>query len=337
MIRGAPLIAQLTAVVIWSTTFVVSSSLLDRASPAVLTVLRFAIAAIVLLPLALRRSGLLAVLRAPVTAALGLTGVAGYYGLQNLGLLTATPGTAAVLQAVLPVGAAALGVAVLHERLSVASVVGLALATAGAALAGSAGAARVDVGAVLIVAGVLCYAAYTVLLRRLGSIPASRASTSQRVGTADPVVLAAATALWGLAFLMPWLLAEGVAGNARLPSGALAITATLYLGIVASGATLLLWTYGARYTAASVSGILTAAIPALGYAIALLSGETPSWTKTFGGLLAVAGVLIATIAVQPPSRARAPLARSGEVNTNTTRLPGAPTSGQGRSGGRREP
>src|SRR5215212_8641377 len=58
MTRAAPLICLATAVIIWATTFVVSSSALATTSPAVLTVLRFALAAIVLVPLALRRGGM---------------------------------------------------------------------------------------------------------------------------------------------------------------------------------------------------------------------------------------------------------------------------------------
>src|SRR5947209_10733971 len=150
------------AVVVWATTFVLSASALATASAAVLTVLRFALSAAVLVPLAVRRGGLARVLRAPVTAALGLTGVAAYYGLQNLGLLYTTAGTAALLQAVLPVATAALAVVVLHERLAPSAIAGLALATAGVAMVG-ASAPRLDVGAVLVLVGVAAYAVYTVV------------------------------------------------------------------------------------------------------------------------------------------------------------------------------
>ncbi|WEK61367.1 MAG: EamA family transporter [Candidatus Microbacterium colombiense] len=60
MARALPLIAHATAVVIWATTFVVSSSALAQMSPAVLTVVRFVLAVAVLVPLAARRPGLIA-------------------------------------------------------------------------------------------------------------------------------------------------------------------------------------------------------------------------------------------------------------------------------------
>jgi drug/metabolite transporter (DMT)-like permease len=290
-------LALTAAVVIWATTFVVSANALASTSPAVLTMLRFALAAALLVPLALRRGKLRETCRSSVTAVLGLTGVAAYFGLQNLGLLYTTPGTAALLQAVLPVATAALAVVLLGERPTAGTAAGLVFATIGVILVASAG-ARLDVGAGLIVLGVIAYAVYTVLLRRLGRQPRSTA------GTADPVVLAAATALWGLAFLAPWQTWEIATERASLPSGAAAVLATLYLGVVASGVTLLLWTYGASHICASVAGVMTAAIPALGYLCAVLVGEQPTWSKTAGGGLAVTGVVLA---------ARAAISRAARI------------------------
>lgn len=296
----APLAALATAVLIWATTFVVSATALATTSPAVLTVLRFALGAAVLVLLAVRRGRLGRVLRVPVTVVLGLTGVAAYYGLQNLGLLYTSAGTAALLQAVLLVATAALAAIVLREQVAVGTLVGLVLATAGVVLVASAG-ARVDRGAVLVVAGVLAYAVYTVLLRRLGGGASFQAAGTNTVSTADPVVLAAGTAVWGLVLLVPWQAWELAAGRSQLPVGTAAISATLYLGVVASGGTLLLWTYGAGRTPASVSGVLTAAIPALGYALAVLTGEQPTWSKTVGGILAVAGVVLASYSATRPA------------------------------------
>jgi drug/metabolite transporter (DMT)-like permease len=320
VIPVAPLAALATAVLIWATTFVVSATALATTSPAVLTVLRFALGAAVLVPLAVRRGGLGRVLRAPVTAVLGLTGVAAYYGLQNLGLLYTTAGTAALLQAVLPVATAGLAALLLREQVAAGTLVGLVLATAGVVLVASAG-ARLDRGAVLVVAGILAYAVYTVLLRRLGSRPSPQAAGTGTVATADPGVLAAATAVWGLVLLVPWQVWEIAAGRAQLPVGIAAISATLYLGVVASGGTLLLWTYGAGRTPAGVSGVVTAAIPALGYALAVLTGEQPTWSKTAGGTLAVAGVALTSYsATRPAAHTRPSAATTQQTDRPDRRL-----------------
>lgn len=234
-----------------------------------------------------------------MTAALGLTGVAAYYGLQNLGLLYTTAGTAALLQAVLPVATAALAAGFLGERLTAATAAGLVLVTAGVVLVAGSG-ARIDLGAALVVAGVIGYAGYTVLLRALGGQPTDGIADT-RVALSDPVVLAAGTALWGLVFLVPWQVWEIAVGRATLPADAAAVAAVLYLGLVASGGTLLLWTYGATHAPASVAGVLTGAIPALGYVLAVLLGEPATWAKTAGGALAVAGVLVATHSATRPT------------------------------------
>lgn len=165
---------------------------------------------------------------------------------------------------------------------------GLVVATVGVVVASNTG-AEVNLGAALIAAGAIAYAVYTVLLRRLEA-PGLK---QPRRMTTDPVVVAAATAVWGLVFLLPWQLWELASGQTRLVPTTPLILAILYLGLFASGATLLLWTFGARRTPAFTSGILTAAIPALGYAFALAAGEEPTWNKTVGGLLALLGVGVA--------------------------------------------
>jgi drug/metabolite transporter (DMT)-like permease len=153
---------------------------------------------------------------------------------------------------------------------------------------------QLDIGAVLVLSGVVAYAVYTVVLRRLGDGVDQEDSRTHPDARQQPVVLATATALWGVAFLLPWQAWELLSGTASLPSGTSAVLATAYLGLVASGATLLLWTYGATRVPASVSGMLTAATPALGYAMAVATGEPASAVKTVGGILAISGAMLAS-------------------------------------------
>lgn len=270
------------AVVLWGTTFVVSDRALASMSPAVLTVARFALALVILVPLAARRDGMAAAIWSAPVALLGATGVAAYYGLQNVGLVSTSAGTAAVLQAVLPIATALIAVVWLRERLSPVLLAGLALATVGVALVAGGLAAEASAGAALITLGVLAYALYTVLLRREPD--------------RDPVVLAAATCSWGVAFLLPWLVGEALAGEARLEVDAGAVASLVYLGLAASALTLLLWTYGAARVPASTAGVFTASIPAVGYLCAVGAGEPSSWAKTIGSVLALLGAALAASA-----------------------------------------
>lgn len=283
--RGLPLVAIGISVVLWSTAFALSDIVLQTGSPAVLSVARFLIALVVLVPFAARRPGFAATLRAPRTVVLGLTGVTFYYSLTNIGLLFTTPGTVALSNALLPVLTTVLAVFVLRERPPLRTIVGLVLATAGVVLVAAAG-LSVDGGIILVALGLASYSLYTVLLKQ----------DADRAGSSDALVLATATAVWGTVLMLPWLLVEVLTGIAAVPSGWPGIGSLLFLGLVVSAPTLVLWNYGAERLPATISGIAIAGIPALGYAFAVLLGETPVPVKVVGGVIALAGIVIATLA-----------------------------------------
>lgn len=283
--RGLPLVAIGISVVLWSTAFALSDIVLQTGSPAVLSVARFLIALVVLVPFAARRPGFAATLRAPRTVVLGLTGVTFYYSLTNIGLLFTTPGTVALSNALLPALTTVLAVIILRERPPARTIVGLVLATAGVVLVAAAG-LSVDGGIILVALGLASYSLYTVLLKQ----------DADRAGSSDALVLATATAVWGTVLMLPWLLVELLTGIAAVPSGWPGIGSLLFLGLVVSAPTLVLWNYGAERLPATISGIAIAGIPALGYAFAVLLGETPVPVKVVGGVIALAGIVIATLA-----------------------------------------
>jgi drug/metabolite transporter (DMT)-like permease len=188
-----PLVAVGIAVLLWSTSFGLSAEVLRTASPAVLSVGRFVIGLVILLPIAARRSGFTIALRQPRTVLLGLLGVALYYSLTNVGLEFTTPGTAALSNAALPALTAISGLLILRERLGPRTIVGLVLATAGVAIVAGSG-LGLDLGVVLCLIGLTSYALYTVLLRRetVSSEPAGRVAGSPAPERVDPIVLATA-------------------------------------------------------------------------------------------------------------------------------------------------
>jgi drug/metabolite transporter (DMT)-like permease len=283
--RWLPLAAIGVSVLLWSAAYVVSGWALETTSPAVLSVGRFAIALLVLIPLAARRPRFVQTLRRPRTILLGLTGVTLYYSFANIGLLFTTPGTAALTAAFLPVLTAAAAVAMIHERLTGRTWLGLSLATIGVALVAASG-FRVDVGVMLNIVALASYAIYTVLLRK----------DAGRADSPDAIVLATATGIWGTIILLPWLMWEAIAGTIALPSEPSGLISILILALVVTAPTLVLFNYGAERLPAAVSGVATAAIPALGYGFALLLGEPLDPVKALGGAIALVGVVIATLA-----------------------------------------
>jgi drug/metabolite transporter (DMT)-like permease len=275
-----PLVAALVCVVLWSTTYAVTVAVLHHASPAVLSVGRFALASVALLPFAARRRGFAASLRSPWTILLALTGVALYYVFSNIGLGLTSAGTGALSAAMTPVVTAVFAVLLLQERMPPRTIAGLALATAGVVIVGGAG-VSLDVGLLLCLAGLCAYALYIVLLRR-------------RPPRVDAIALGTATTVWGTALMLPWLVLEVATGTVRWPVDGVAIGGIAYEAIIVTAPTMILFNHAAERLPAAISGITIAGIPVLGYAFALAFGEVWDPVKAIGGAVAVAGIVIAT-------------------------------------------
>lgn len=307
--RWLPLSAIGVSVLLWSAAYVVSGMALESTSPAVLSVSRFAVALLVLVPLAARRPGFVRTLRQPRTILLGLTGVTLYYSFANIGLLFTTPGTAALTAAFLPVLTAGAAVGLIHERLTRRTWWGLALATVGVALVAASG-FRVDVGVMLNIVALASYALYTVLLRK----------DAGRADAPDAIVLATATGIWGTIIMLPWLGWEAITGTIAVPTDARGLLSIQVLALVVTAPTLVLFNYGAERLPAAVSGVATAAIPALGYGVALLVGEAFDPIKAIGGAIALTGVIIATLAAPDvePSPPGSALPEPAELATTPT-------------------
>lgn len=302
-----PVVAVFASVVLWSTTYGLSAIALVTASPAVLSELRVVLAVplmiglIVVLRPRLGIPALVRALRRPLTLVLAITGVAFFYLPSNIGLTLSTAGTASLMSAALPVLTAAIAWWVIGERITGRVTAGLVLTTVGVAVA-SAGAARLGFGAVLLVAGLASYALYTVLLRRADA----RTGTGEGdAGTTDPIVLATATAIWGAVLLAPWFAWELATGAASWPASAPGWASVLFLALVVTGPTMALYNYGAERVPAAVAGTATGAVPALGYAFAVVLGEPVDGIKVVGGALALIGIVVAAL----PARDRSGLPR----------------------------
>ena len=289
------MIAVALAVLLWSTSFGISGGVLETTSPSVLSDGRFLIGLIILIPLTVRRPGFAQTLRRPRTMLLGLLGVALYYSLTNISLEFTSAGTVALTNAALPALTAVLGLVLLRERLTFRTTVGLVLATVGVGIVASSG-LTLDLGVLLSLIGLASYGLYTVLLRRELVVAAMNRQESSRPAATDvePVVLATATAVWGTVIMLPWLAFEVLSGDASLPNGLVAWSGLAILGIVVTAPAIVLFNYGAERLPAAVMGIITAAIPALGYIFALLLGEPFDIGSALGGGVALIGVLIAS-------------------------------------------
>lgn len=281
--RSLAVSALLATVTIWGTTFVATKVALREMQPLTLSLARFALASLILVPLAVaehRRKGGAVYWRQLAIA--GFLGGFLYFALQNVGLAFTSASKASLILGSVPALTALLSVLVLRERVTsgrtlgiLASVVGVSVIVLGQGTVG------LDRGAMLgdlLVAGsALTWAMYTVQIKGIE-------------GVASPVQLAAASVGFGGIFLLPFVGWEVAAQAPTVPglSGWLAIG---YLGFVASAAPFLFWSYGLRQVDASEAAVYVNLVPVVAVisAIAIL-GETVTPAAIAGGLIVLVGV-----------------------------------------------
>ena len=270
---------------IWGSSFVVTTLVLDEAGPFAVTLLRFGLGLLVLLPFAYRRGFRLRLALEPAFLLFGLTGVALVYGLQTMALVFTSAANTALISAGVPVVAAVLARVFLKEHIPPARLFGIALSVLGIGLVTGATPSGANSGSVLLgnafmVGAVVAYGAYAVQGRAL------------RGGEGHPAVVAtAASFAAGLLFLLPPTAVEVVLlGVPDL--GAQGWIVLAYLGAGASALPIFLWNYALRHVPASAAALYINLVPVVGLGSALLFGESVGAAQLLGGMLAVAGVLL---------------------------------------------
>lgn len=279
-LRRGP-VALLITVLIWGSTFVISKIALQEMGPFTLSALRFIIAFVMLAPLAYRQGYRLRHTVQPTFWRFGLTGVALYYGLQNLGLCYTSAVNTVLVLTVIPAVTALLAFWRLKEWLTTRQMAGIVVALIGAVIVGqttqgSRDAPQPLLGNLLIAGSVLAWAVYTIQGKRLSSTVPALVSTTASIGA-------------GLLFLLPLGAVEvWRSGWPQLSrEGTLAL---LYLGVVASALPMFLWNYALGTIKASQAALYLNLVPVVGVLIALFAGESISVGQIIGGVLTLLGV-----------------------------------------------
>jgi drug/metabolite transporter (DMT)-like permease len=277
-----------TVMIIWGSTFVVTKAAARDIPPLTLAALRFLIAAIVLIPLALHRGG---IRRLPQPIAwralilMALTGIAAFAIAFNYALVYGSAAQGALIYALVPAAVALAAVGFLKERLSKQRVFGIVLSIIGVVLVASGGesslaAPRPLLGALWMLAAVVVWTAYTVLAKQLAH--------------ADHIVTIAVISLLGAAMLVPAAAIELAAAPTFSPSIG-AWGGALFLGVAASALAYIAYGYALRELDASVVGVYTNLDPIVGVVTAVLFlGETLYTGQIFGGLVAFFGMWLAS-------------------------------------------
>lgn len=203
------------------------------------------------------------------------------------GVALSSSTAAGVIMSALPAAVALLGWLWLKERISLRQALATALAVGGIAVlsAGSANqgvasaaqAGRDTLGHLLLVAAVLCEAAYAVMGKRLTSVLSARRIT-------------ALINLWGLVLMTPLGLWSALHFNwTAVPLTAWALL--LFYGLAASVWSVWLWMSGLRGVNASQAGVFTVMLPIstclVGMVVLGESLEPVQWLALAMGLAAV--------------------------------------------------
>ena len=278
-------LGMLLVCLIWGLNFSVTKLALADIPPLPFTAIRFAGASL-LLWLVLRvveGPGPLASGDLKKLAVLGLVGNTCYQLVFTVGLARTTATNSALILSTVPTVVAMFAGALGLERITRRMWTGIALGTVGVGLViatrGVAFDARTMSGDLLTLAAVLCWAGYTLGLRR---IPAG----------ISPLRVTTMTTITGT----PGLVLAGIPGMSRLDWGAVEPAAWLALGYAAVFSLViayLLWNRSVQAVGRTRTAIYMCITPLVAVAGAwVLLGERPHPLQGLGAVLIVAGVLL---------------------------------------------
>ena len=290
----APALALALATLAWSGNFIVGRALRGTVDPFTLNFLRWAIALACLAPFAwprdrttwraLRREWRL-------VAALGLTGIASFHTISYYALQSTTAASALLVLALAPVATMIGAAAIERTRPGARQILGAAVSLVGAVVLITRGALGLPLGIsaggfnagdLLMLAGVVIWAAYSLLLRR-------------RPADLPPITLLAASAAVALLTMAPFVALTGstpLATLARLE----VLLPLLYIAIFASAIAFQLWSYGVATLGPARAGQFIHLMPVFGPVLSFaLLGEAPVPAQILGGALVLAGIALVEI------------------------------------------
>jgi drug/metabolite transporter (DMT)-like permease len=305
-------LAATGTVLLWASAFPAITVAVRGLGPAGLAVARLAVASAALAlaaPLMGVRPPKLGDL--PLIALCGLAGMTGYQLLLNAGERVVPAGTASLLVATAPVYASLMAVAFLGERSTRRRRVsqhwaGSAVALAGTALIAASHGLGFGTSALIVLAAAALQAIFHTAQK-----PLLARYTGFEV---------TAYAMWaGTVFILPW---TGSLLRAFPQAGGAAIGSAVFLGLAPSAAGFVLWAYAmARMDVGRVTvSLYLVPAAAIGISLAWL-GQVPGPAELIGGVIALAGVVLAS---GPTSNGRASRVPAGDDDRGRGQADGRP-------------
>jgi drug/metabolite transporter (DMT)-like permease len=280
------------AALFWSGNFVIGRAVHARIPPVGLAFWRWAVALAILLVVARRplRAQWRPLARAwRILVPLGVLGVGNFNTLVYVGLHDTTATNALLLQSACPAFIVAIAAATGGGRPAPRQLAGIAASLGGVVVILSRGAPGAlsslafASGDLWVLAAVLSWAIYTLLLAR-------------RPAGIEPLALLTALVLVGVLWIAPFYAVE-VARGARMATDMVTVASVAYVAVFASVAAYVLWNEGVAGVGASRAGVFLHLMPAFGSVLAVaILGEALRPFHLGGITLILGGVYLAGVA-----------------------------------------
>jgi drug/metabolite transporter (DMT)-like permease len=266
----------------WAGNFLFGSVVVDQLSPFLLTALRWAAAAPLLIVLAIvveRPRWRDALREWPMHLLLAALGLVAFCVFSYEALRHTTPTDAAVVGAINPAIIAVVAGLIAHERVGARRSAGIAVSLLGVLVVISGGDLAsllrfdVNVGHLWMLGAVVVWTGYTILGRRLSTGPVTASAVQATLTT---VVLA------------PFVIRQ--LGDVALHGPA--IGGLLYIAIFPSVLSLVLWNVSVKKVGASTAGVYLNLLPIFTALLGLAVGVPISFATVVGGVLVVLGVTV---------------------------------------------
>lgn len=270
-------------VVIWGCTFVQTKILINSGlRPDEIFLFRFTLAYILILPLAGKRLFLDNWTDEALAVALGLTGGSLYFVTENYALAYGYCSNVALIVCLTPmITALIVGCFYKSERMGRSAVIGSAIAFVGMALVvfnGNFILQLSPLGDVLALAACLCWALYTLIIKRLQDKYSNMLVTRKIFG-------------YGLFTILPMLLARGVDIELLVDGGVVVWGNILFLGCVASMLCFLGWNFCLERLGTVRATNLLYLNPVISITTsAIVLGERVTWIAILGAILILTGL-----------------------------------------------
>lgn len=273
----------------WAGNAIIGRAAVGVVPPVGLAFWRWALGAAIILPFAwrhLRADRRTLAAHWPIVLVLSALGVGAFNTLLYLGLRTTTAMNGVMMQSAMPVIIVLMGMAFFRDRVRPMQWLGILVSLVGAAVLITHGdpaallLLQFNVGDVLVFAAVVCYCAYTVLLRRRPDV--------------HPLSFLAVTFIAGAGMLFPFYIWETLSGFA-MPLSLQALGSIAYTAVCASILAYLCFNRAVFLAGAGVAGLSFHLMPVFGTVLAILIlGEQAQLYHGAGIALIAIGILLVT-------------------------------------------